>query len=60
MKKKAKKLALAKETVHVLQSPTLKAVPGGDDSAECVTVNCGFSWWSCQVSGCDGCWTWTD
>jgi hypothetical protein len=58
MKKSAKKLVLNRETVGALQAPALKAVHGG--TSECVTADCGFSWWSCELSGCGSCSCWTD
>jgi hypothetical protein len=60
MKKQVKKLSLSRETVYALEPPTLKAVHGADDSAQCVTVECGFSFWTCQLSGCNSCGCWTD
>lgn len=55
MKKRVKKLVLNRETVGPLQPTALKPVRGGD-SAECVTADCDFSWWTCfYYSGCDRC-----
>ena len=60
MKKSAKKLSLNRETVSALETSGLKAVRGGGDTDECVTLKCGFSWWTCGMSGCDGPCTLTD
>jgi hypothetical protein len=51
--KHVKKLSLNRETIGALHAMALKAVRGGDDSAECITwIKCGFSWWTCDLSGC--------
>jgi hypothetical protein len=52
MKKGVKKLSLSRETVCALQQTTpLKAIRGGN-TGDCVTAECGFSWWTCGLSGC--------
>jgi len=59
VKKGVKKLSLSRETVCTLQATVMKAVHAGD-SAECITVDCGFSWWTCGLSGCAAPCTYND
>ena len=59
MKKGVKKLSLSRETVCGLETSALKSARGGD-SEVCITVECGFSWWTCGFSGCAGPCTYTD
>ena len=57
MKKKAKKLSLARETVQRLAGPELRGVLGAVHSTDCMTGECLTAETPCDpnftVSGCD-------